>query len=120
MGIVIMPFVIGALIVTVIAIKTSIVLFNTGTIGLNEIRFGLLISLLLFAAVTASYVIEGNYQEKNYASFRSVQLSFSQLPYKFSEWCVTLNSSNSPIIVLICWTRGSQNSNTFPQSAQIR
>jgi|GEM_PF-1262260 len=59
MGIFFMPFVIGALVVFVLAIKTSIGLFSSEIIGLNEIGLGLLISLLLFAAITASYAIEG-------------------------------------------------------------
>jgi len=59
MGIFIMPFVIGALVVIVISIKISFGLFNAGTIGINEIGVGLLMSLLLFAAVTVSYIMEG-------------------------------------------------------------
>lgn len=59
MGIFIMPFVIGALVIFVIAVKNSIGLFSSGIIGLNEIGLGLLISLLLFAAITMSYIIEG-------------------------------------------------------------
>ncbi len=43
----------------VIAIIRSIKLLNSGIIGLNEIIFGLIISLILFASITISYLIEG-------------------------------------------------------------
>lgn len=42
----------------VIAIIRSIKLLNSGIIGLNEIIFGLIISLILFASITISYIIE--------------------------------------------------------------
>lgn len=59
MGIVILPFLLGAFIIVVIAMINSIRLLNSETIGLIEIGFGLMISLSLFGALIISYLIEG-------------------------------------------------------------
>lgn len=58
MGIVILPILAAAIMIFVIAIIRSIKLLNSGIIGLNEIIFGLIISLILFASITISYIIE--------------------------------------------------------------
>ncbi|MBU2907491.1 hypothetical protein KO529_22005 [Arenibacter algicola] len=59
MGIVILPFLIGAFTIVVIAMINSVRLLNLETIGLIEIGFGLMISLALFGAIIISYLIEG-------------------------------------------------------------
>jgi len=58
MGLIILPFLIGALALVIIAMKSTLGLINAEVIGIPEIGLGLLISSLLFFAITISYIIE--------------------------------------------------------------
>ncbi|TCI84532.1 hypothetical protein [Tenacibaculum sp. M341] len=59
MGIILLPFLIGAIIIIVICVRNFILLFNSEIIGVNEIGFGFLLSLLLFVIITISYIVKG-------------------------------------------------------------
>lgn len=61
MGIIILPFLIGAFSIIVIAMINSVKLLNSGTIGLIEIGIGIILSLALFGIVVISYLIERKY-----------------------------------------------------------
>ena len=59
MGIVILPFLTGAIIIGVIAIFKSISLIDSKDIGIKEIIYGLLISIILYLLIGLVYLIQG-------------------------------------------------------------
>lgn len=59
MGIIILPFLLGALGISVFAIIQTIRLLKSNEINIKEILFGLLISVSIFGLICLSYIIEG-------------------------------------------------------------
>jgi hypothetical protein len=59
MGIIILPFLLGALIIGIIALVKSIKLFKLEVISFKEILLGLVTSLILFGLISLVYIIEG-------------------------------------------------------------
>ena len=59
MGIIILPFIIGALFLTLFALINSYRLFRKGEIHLKDLAFGLVISAVIFGLICLSYIIEG-------------------------------------------------------------
>ena len=59
MGIIILPFLLGALIVGIMALVKSIKLFRLKSVGLKELTLGLITSLILFGLISLVYIIEG-------------------------------------------------------------
>ena len=59
MGIIILPFLFGAFVIGVIAIIKIIKLIKTKIIGMKEILYGLMLTVILFSIISISYIIEG-------------------------------------------------------------
>ena len=59
MGIIILPILIAALGLTILAIIDTIKQFRKGTIGVKEIIFGLSITLIIYGLICLSYIMEG-------------------------------------------------------------
>ncbi len=59
MGIIIAPYLTGALVIVVAAMINSVKLLNSEIVGITELGFGLMISLILFGVITLSYIIKG-------------------------------------------------------------
>ncbi len=59
MGIIILPFLLGALIVGIIALVKSIKLVRLKSVGWKELTLGLITSLILFGLMSLIYIIEG-------------------------------------------------------------
>ena len=59
MGIIILPFLLGALVLSVFAIINSVRLFKNKKITIKEIILGLVISVSIFGLICLSYLIEG-------------------------------------------------------------
>ena len=59
MGIIILPFLLGALGLSVFAIINSVRLFKNKEITIKEIILGLVISVSIFGIICLSYIIEG-------------------------------------------------------------
>lgn len=60
MGIVILPFLLGAVVISILAIIQTILLLKNKEINLKEIILGLIISVSIFGLICLSYVIEGS------------------------------------------------------------
>jgi hypothetical protein len=59
MGIIILPFLLGALIIGIIAIVKTIKQLRKRQVGLKELLFGLIVSSAIFGLICLSYIIEG-------------------------------------------------------------
>ena len=59
MGIVILPFLLGALIIGIIALVKVIKLLKLKLIKVKDLGIGLIISILLFGLISLVYIIEG-------------------------------------------------------------
>lgn len=59
MGIIILPFLLGALFLTLFAIINTYRLFRKGDIQLKDLAFGLIISGIIFGLICLSYIIAG-------------------------------------------------------------
>lgn|SRR5690606_6499192 len=59
MGIFILPLLLGALVVAIIALAMTIGLMRKNQIGIKEIIYGLITTLVIFGLICASYLAEG-------------------------------------------------------------
>ena len=59
MGIVILPFLLGAIIIGLIAIIKSIRLISSKDIGIKETIYGALTSIILYGLLALAYIIQG-------------------------------------------------------------
>ncbi|GAB2479566.1 hypothetical protein GCM10011375_17110 [Hymenobacter qilianensis] len=59
MGIIILPFLLGGLIISLMALIDTFKLIMDKEIAMREIVFGLLITVVIFGFISLSYVIEG-------------------------------------------------------------
>lgn len=59
MGIIILPFLLGALITGIIAIVKTIKQLRKRQVGLKELLFGLIVSSAIFGLICLSYITEG-------------------------------------------------------------
>lgn len=59
MGIIILPFLLGAFVIGLFSLVKLIKLIKSKDIGVKEMLFGLLVSLLIFGLICVSYIVEG-------------------------------------------------------------
>lgn len=59
MGIIIAPFLIGAIAIVVFAMTNTVKLFRSEMIGWNEVGIGVLIAVVLLGAIAISYIMQG-------------------------------------------------------------
>ncbi len=60
MGIVILPFLLGAVVISILAIIQTVLLLKNKEINFKEIILGLIISVSIFGLICLSYIIEGS------------------------------------------------------------
>jgi hypothetical protein len=59
MGLIILPFLLGALIIGIVASAKTFKLWLEKSIGFRELVFGLIITVIIFGLISLAYIIEG-------------------------------------------------------------
>lgn len=60
MGIIILPFILGAIAIVIISLMMIVKQFKTKTIGIKEILLGFILSWAIFGLIALSYFVEGS------------------------------------------------------------
>lgn len=90
MGIIILPFLLGALYLSVFSLIHTVRLLINKVISFKEIIFGLVISISIFGLICLSYLIEGKAWELS-PSFR-IPICMIFVPYGFYTLTKTCNN----------------------------
>ena len=90
MGIIVLPFLLGALVIVGLSIKCLIDLQKTKEISRKELFLGITLSLLLFGLIVLSYLIEG----KAWALSPAFRIPIFMVFIPFGIYLVTRASQN--------------------------
>ena len=93
MGIVILPFIFGALIIGIISLIKIIKLFRKNQIGLKEILLGFMTSLAIFGLICLSYIIE----KRAYGLSHGFRIPIYMVYIPFVFHILTENGANSKL-----------------------